>query len=140
MERTGEVTAVQGQWLEITFCRPADCEKCHACHGGQKTTSLRIRGEAKVGDYAVVSMPENTIYRASLIAYALPLAGLVIGMMLGETILPDRNSLGGVIGGVIGLAIPALIIRLTEKKRQESRRYQPELIRIIPTTGKTDND
>lgn len=140
MERTGEVTAVQGQWLEITFCRPADCEKCHACHGGQKTTFLRIRGEAKVGDYAVVSMPENTIYRASLIAYALPLAGLVIGMMLGETILPDRNSLGGVIGGVIGLAIPALIIRLTEKKRQESRRYQPELIRIIPTAGKTDND
>jgi sigma-E factor negative regulatory protein RseC len=140
MERTGEVTAVQGQWLEITFCRPADCEKCHACHGGQKTMSLRIRGEAKVGDYAVVSMPENAIYRASLVAYALPMAGLIVGMMLGEAILPDRNSLGGIIGGVIGLLIPAVIIRLTEKKRQASRRYQPELIRIIPTAGQSDGE
>ena len=40
MDRTGEVKAVRGEWLEIEFCRPADCEKCNACHGGQKVMSL----------------------------------------------------------------------------------------------------
>lgn len=138
MERTGEVTAVNGEWLEITFCRPADCEKCHACHGGQKTTMLRIKGMAKVGDYAVVSMPESMVYRASMIAYALPLAGLIVGMMAGEALLPDHNSLGGIIGGVIGLALPVLVIRLTEKQRKESKRYEPELLRIIPAGQKPD--
>lgn len=29
MERTGTITAVSGDTLEVTFCRPGDCEKCH---------------------------------------------------------------------------------------------------------------
>ncbi|MBQ8201835.1 MAG: SoxR reducing system RseC family protein [Clostridia bacterium] len=131
MERTGEVTAVQGEWLEITFCRPADCEKCNACHGGQKTTILRIKGKANVGDKAVVSMPQKTITRASTIAYALPLAGLMIGMLAGEMLLPNTNSMGGIIGGVVGLAIPAVIIRLTENARQRDPQWKPRIVRII---------
>ena len=50
MERIGEVTRVDGKWLEITFCRPSDCDKCHACMGGNQTTTLRLQGKAKVGD------------------------------------------------------------------------------------------
>ena len=41
MDRLGEVTKVDGKWLEITFCRPSDCDKCHACMGGNKTPTLR---------------------------------------------------------------------------------------------------
>ena len=135
MERLGEVTKVDGKWLEITFCRPADCEKCRACHGGQKSTVLRLKGEAKVGDYAVVSMPEDMIYRASAVAYALPLVGLVTGMMLGEALVPTVNSVGGIVGGLVGLAIPAAVIRLTEGKRQSGGKYQPELVRIIRSSN-----
>ena len=36
MDRLGEVTKVDGKWLEITFCRPSDCDKCHACMGGSQ--------------------------------------------------------------------------------------------------------
>ena len=72
MERLGEVTKVDGKWLEITFCRPSDCDKCHACMGGAKTTTLRLEGSAAVGDKALVSMPDSTITQASLLAYALP--------------------------------------------------------------------
>ena len=56
MERTGEVTAVRGGMLEITFCRPADCEKCNACHGGSKQTTLTLKGQAALGDLAVVDI------------------------------------------------------------------------------------
>ena len=69
MERLGEVTAVDGKWLEITFCRPADCEKCNACHGGPKTMSLRVKGEARVGDFAVVTLPESVVNGASFMVY-----------------------------------------------------------------------
>ncbi|MBQ8554892.1 MAG: SoxR reducing system RseC family protein [Clostridia bacterium] len=132
MERTGEVTAVQGEWLEITFCRPKDCEKCNACAGGAKTTILRIKGKASVGDKAVVHLPQSAVTRASTLAYGLPLGGLMIGMLLGEVLFPNSNSMGGILGGVIGLIIPAVIIRLTEQKRQASGSLKPRIIRIIP--------
>ena len=32
MERTGTITAVSGDTLEVTFCRPGDCEKMPRLH------------------------------------------------------------------------------------------------------------
>ena len=83
MERTGTITAVSGDTLEVTFCRPGDCEKCHACIGGEKKHVLLVKGEGHVGDVAVVSLPEQTVVKASALAYLLPLAGLFVGMRAG---------------------------------------------------------
>lgn len=69
MERTGTITAVSGDTLEVTFCRPGDCEKCHACIGGEKKHVLLVKGEGHVGDAAVVSLPEQTVVKASALAY-----------------------------------------------------------------------
>ena len=104
MERTGTITAVSGDTLEVTFCRPGDCEKCHACIGGEKKHVLLVKGEGHVGDVAVVSLPEQTVVKASALAYLLPLAGLFIGMLLGALIAPQSETAGSAIGGVIGLA------------------------------------
>ena len=65
MEKTGEVTAVHGDWLEITFCRPSDCEKCHACGDGPKKATIKVKGKANLGDTAVVSLPTQTVLKAS---------------------------------------------------------------------------
>ena len=132
MERTGEVTAVKGEWLEVTFCRPADCEKCNACGMGQKQTSLMVRGKARLGDRAVVSMPTSTVIQASLLAYALPLAGLLIGLFAGVALFPRSENAAGLIGGLIGLAIPLVFVVITEKRRRRSSRWQPTLVEIIP--------
>ena len=137
MERTGEVKSVQGEWLEIEFCRPADCEQCNACHGGSKLMSLRLKGKANVGDKVVVSLPANVVTRASLIVYVFPLAGLLLGMLLGDKLLPMGHSLGAIIGGVIGVGVPALILLLTEKHRQSDPRWKPQLVRVIP--ARTEN-
>ena len=67
MERTGTITAVSGDTLEVTFCRPGDCEKCHACIGGEKKHVLLVKGEGHVGDVAVVSLPEQTVVKACLL-------------------------------------------------------------------------
>ena len=134
MERLGEVTKVDGKWLEITFCRPSDCDKCHACMGGSKTTTLRLEGKANVGDKAWVEMPDSVVTQASLLAYAPPLFGLLIGMLAGDKLLPLENSLGGVIGAVIGLALPLSWLLITEKKRRQNPKWTPKLIRVIHTT------
>ena len=131
MDRLGEVTKVDGKWLEITFCRPSDCDKCHACMGGNKTTTLRLQGTANVGDSALVSIPDSTVTLASLMAYGIPLAGLLIGMFLGEKLIPLDNSLGSLIGAATGLALALSYIVISEKKRRSDPRWSPQIKRII---------
>lgn len=131
MERLGEVTKVEGKWLEITFCRPSDCDKCHACMGGSKTMTLRLQGKAEVGDKALVSMPASTVTSASLMAYGMPLAGMLIGMFAGSKLLPLENSLGTIIGAAIGLLLPIIGLVATEKKRRSNPKWTPQLVRII---------
>lgn len=132
MERLGEVTKVDGKWLEITFCRPSDCEKCHACMGGDKMTTLRLEGTANVGDKALVELPDSTITQASLLAYGLPLIGLIAGMLLGDKLIPLENSLDALIGAIIGLALPLAWLLMSEKKRRTNPRWTPQIKRIIP--------
>lgn len=131
MERLGEVTKVDGKWLEITFCRPSDCEKCHACMGGDKMTTLRLEGTANVGDKALVELPDSTITQASLLAYGLPLIGLIAGMLLGDKLIPLENSLDALIGALIGLALPLAWLLMSEKKRRTNPRWTPQIKRII---------
>ena len=132
MERTGEVTAVRGEMLEITFCRPADCEKCNACHGGGKQTTLTLKGQAAPGDLAVVDMPVKTLMEASALAYGLPLVGLLGGMFIGAALMPGRSDLGGALGAGIGLALSLIPLVLTERRRRADPRWQPRLVEIIP--------
>lgn len=132
MERTGVVKAVDGKWLEIEFCRPKDCEKCNACSGSQKVMSLRLEGAASVGDTVVVRLPQSTVTLASVIVYAVPAAGLFLGMILGSKLLPMGNDLGSAIGGIFGVCIPALVLYLTEKRRKADPRWTPQLVRVIP--------
>ena len=132
MQRTGEVTAVHGEMLEVTFCRPADCEKCNACHGGEKVTKLMIRGKAEVGDIAVVEMPTKTVMQASGLAYGLPLAGLMLGLATGTMLFPQNQDIAGVLCGALGLGAMVLFVHLTESKRRNDPRWKPQLIEIIP--------
>ena len=137
MERTGEVKSVQGEWLEVEFCRPKDCEKCNACHGGQKVMHARIRGKANIGDKVVVSLPQEIVTRASVIVYAIPVVGLFLGMLLGDTLFPSENSIGGALGGIVGVAIPGLILWYTERRRRHDPRWEPQLVRVLPA-GQTE--
>ena len=133
MERLGEVTKVDGKWLEITFCRPSDCDKCHACMGGNQTMTLRLEGKANLGDSVLVEMPASTITMASLMAYGLPLAGMLIGMLAGDALLPLEGSLGALAGAMVGFALPLIYLLATEKKRRLDPKWTPQIKRVIPT-------
>jgi len=137
MQRIGEVTAIHGEMLEITFCRPSDCEKCNACHGGSKVMKIHLRGKANLGDGAVVEMPTKTIVQASVLAYGLPLAGLMVGLAAGTLLFPQNTDIAGVLCGAAGLGLMLLIVRITESKRRNDPRWKPQLIEIIPKLQET---
>ena len=95
MERMGEVVAVQGDLLVVQFCRPTDCEKCHGCMGGEAQRQLMVRGKAEIGDTAVVEMPTQKVLKASALAYAFPLLGMMAGLFLGATFFPQAQLCAG---------------------------------------------
>lgn len=132
MERIGEVTAVRGEYLEVTFCRPTDCAKCHACMGGAKQTTIAVKGEARVGDSAVVELPERVVLKASALAYVAPLVAMLAGMFLGAALFPQSRDMAGLVGALAALALAVAALAITEKRRRTQAAWQPVLKQIIP--------
>ena len=139
MERTGTVTAVRGEWLDIAFCRPSDCGKCNACLGGKSQTTLRVKGEAHVGDSAVVSMPRKSMLRATALAYLLPLIGLLAGMIGFSLLFPQMGDGGAGLGAAVGLGLALLIVWITEGHRRRDPAWQVHLVRVIPGGDAADH-
>lgn len=132
MERTGTVTSVRGDWLEVTFCRPTDCGKCHACMGGKSQTTLQVKGKAALGDLAVVTMPQKTMLQASVLAYLLPLTGLLAGMVGFSLLFPQMKDTAAILGAAAGLGLSLAIVAFTESKRRKDLAWQVQLVKVLP--------
>ncbi len=127
MEQTGEVIEVKNGLLTVQFCRPEACEKCRACTGEKNRATIQVPGEAQVGDSVTVRMPEGQVAKASLLAYAMPLCGLLIGLFLGFVLGGDIPA---VIGAAIGLCISFLILKLLDSRLRKDVRWTPMVVAV----------
>ncbi|MBQ9325684.1 MAG: SoxR reducing system RseC family protein [Clostridia bacterium] len=128
----GEITAVHGDLLEVTFCHQKDCGSCHACENGQRQSSITVAGKGNVGDFAAIEMPGSTVVKASLLAYVIPMACFMLGLWLGRMWYPADPNLGSAIFGMLFLLLSFGTIALFEKRRRRSAAWQPQLTRVIP--------
>ena len=85
MVRTGFVKEKKGDQLRVCFERPEACEGCKGCAKGllPKSELLTVTGQAEIGDIVDVQMPEAQMLKATMLAYAMPLALLFVGLGLG---------------------------------------------------------
>ena len=95
---------------------------------------LTLKGRAQVGDSAVVDMPDAMVMKASVLAYILPLAGLIGGAVLGSLIAPGDAGTG--IGGLAGLLIALGAVFIGERKRRADAAWTPVLCDIWPRDSK----
>jgi sigma-E factor negative regulatory protein RseC len=135
MEETGTVLKVVGNEATVRFERTEACKKCGACKLGQDGEMLlHVSNDigAKAGDHISVSLKESDLFTASLLAYGLPLAGLLGGLFLGQRIaslFPTVNPDAVMIGCSAILTVGAFLInRALEPSRRRKNKYQP-----IPT-------
>jgi len=137
MIRTGFVKEKKGEELSVCFERPSSCEGCKGCAKGLmgKNELLTVFGEAEVGDFVDVQMPENRVFQASLLVYALPLcvliAGLVAGSMLG------LNDTVTFFMAVAGLVAGYLIASLFEKRLRKNASWRPTIIAVHKNAAST---
>ena len=137
MRQPGEITKVAGDMMQITFCRPEACAACNACEGGKKEHTLWVRGTGRVGEIAIVEMPERMIAKASFLAYGLPLLTMLAGMILGN-LAGGGTDAAAAAGAAIGLATGALVLALTENNRRGRAEWSPRLVSVIARNEDTE--
>ena len=94
MKREATVVEVDGR-LMAEVVRTEACLQCHACQYGQKGRVLveLPEGDYRVGDTVELSLEDARFARASLVAYALPVATLEVPASLEA--LPDEVTVVG---------------------------------------------
>ena len=130
MIRTGFVKEKKGEELSVCFERPSSCEGCKGCAKGLmgKNELLTVFGEAEVGDFVDVQMPENRVFQASLLAYALPLCMLIAGLAVGSLLgLSDAIAF---VMALAGLALGFVLARLAEKILSKKKNWRPTIIAV----------
>lgn len=116
IEECGRVVAVEPDSVWVETAATSGCGRCQEAGGcgqnsifrmlGSRGRQLRVAsGELKVcvGDTAVIGVPGGALVRASLMAYLVPLVGLLAGAMIGHY-ASDGWDPAAVAGGLCGIA------------------------------------
>lgn len=85
---------------------------------------------ARVGDMVTFYVPPRAVVTGSLILYALPVAMLCIGMILGGRLgewFDIEGEVAGIIGGAVGLIMSCILIFLSAGRLKKKRGYEPSL-------------
>lgn len=128
IEQQATVVRVDGDTAEVTTQRESSCGSCSAKSGcgtslidawfPQRVSKFQLKNDigAKPGDTVVVGLDEGKMRRGSLLLYALPLAGLILGAVLGEYLATrsgHSSELGAVLFGLLGLSGALIQVRRT---------------------------
>lgn len=143
IEERGIVIDVKGDTAFIKAEKGTSCESCVAretCHGTIGTNEVIIEAEnrvnAKFGDRVVVMVGTATILKASFILYLGPIAGLIIGVALGQILVKqfavDLNPdlLAGILGALF-LIITFFGIRILGKWLAKKEGFRPVVDRVV---------
>lgn len=143
IEERGIVIDVKGDTAFIKAEKGTSCESCVAretCHGTIGTNEVIIEAEnrvnAKFGDRVVVMVGTATILKASFILYLGPIAGLIIGVALGQILVKqfvvDLNPdlLSGILGALF-LIITFFGIRILGKWLAKKEGFRPVVDRVV---------
>lgn len=140
VEESGIVIAVSEGLAEVETIRTSSCTACQAksaCghHAIAKVSSsnrmrmmVRDSFATEVGQEVLVGIPEDTLLKASVWMYLVPLLGLVLGAVL-PGLINDSAGLAA-IGAIIGLAGGLWFARQASLKHVNDPDFQPKILSI----------
>ena len=143
IEEQGIVIDVKGGKAFIKTEKGTSCESCVAretCHGTIGTNEVIIEAEnrinAKFGDKVVVMVGTATLLKASFILYLGPIAGLILGVVLGQilvkqfTLSINPDLLSGTLGALF-LIITFFGIRMYGKRLEKKEGFRPVVVKVL---------
>ena len=122
------VNTPKGLMAQIT--RQEACLTCRACEFGrsENVTYPLPEGNYKEGDSVLITLPDRRLALASVLAYGLPLAALIVGLLIGF-LVSDNELIQALLAVVFG-GIGALWLGLSEKKRRDTQRFKCTVSKI----------
>ncbi|MDR0840354.1 MAG: SoxR reducing system RseC family protein [Christensenellaceae bacterium] len=130
MCQTGKVVAVLGGVATVRVLRSDACGHCNACfHLGSNEAEVQLANAlgARVGDEVAISLHGGGVVKASALAYGVPLAGLLAGVLVGARF----GDLQAAAGGVLLCGVAYLLLRWLEPKFARMRELKPRMISIV---------
>ena len=127
MERPARIIEIRPEGMLLSVQQEKACKACatrEACHGKEKTMSLSLQPGFKPGDELILSLEDDTFRLAAVLAYLVPVIGLLAGSLIGEGV-GHTDSLA-LCGAAVGLPIGLLLARLIAHLFQ-GRLLQPEI-------------
>ncbi len=129
-----------------TVVRTHRGEACHACSakgacsalGGGKEMTVEVinRIGAITGDRVELALPEGSFLKASAVTYMIPLAGFLLGAILGQLLGPrwgwDTDATS-VILAITGLGLSGILVAVLNRRLSIKEAYIPKIVRILPS-------
>ena len=122
MKREATVVNHKGKLCAL-IVRSEACGDCHACDFGKKEIMHYPlpAGTYTEGDKVFIEISERALGRATLIAYGLPLLCFLMGLLIGAVAF--KAEWAQALSALVSLLIGWIVIRITEKKRGQSKLY-----------------
>jgi sigma-E factor negative regulatory protein RseC len=146
IEEQARVVGLRGELAEVVTRRHAACGSCAAKGGcgtsliaewfGARHFTFLLKNDigATPGDDVIIGLDEGRLQRGSLLLYALPLAGLLLGAIGGEwwfAYVGLPAELGAVTTGLLGLIIALTAVRRLSTGEAMGEQGGVRLLRIV---------
>lgn len=143
---SGRVVAMVGDQIWVQTIRASACQSCSVRSGcGQRALAAVSSGRAnqvlvdntlgaRVGDEVEVGLDEQSLLRASVALYGLPLVLMLFGSLLGHGV-SESSDLAAILGALAGLGLGFGVVRRWQSGAGD--RYQPHLVRVNTIASST---
>lgn len=136
----GKVTELSGSMAKVIVKRHSSCENCGACGMSAKPVMAFILNNeigAKIGDKVIIEMRSKALFKAAFLVYSIPLAALIIGFLLGQSIgelrgmRPDKAEFIGIGTGFLFLCLAFFGLRRLDQSQGLGSKLQPQLVAVV---------
>jgi sigma-E factor negative regulatory protein RseC len=143
IEEEAIITRLEGDLACVQIGRDGSgCGRCHEAGGcrsgvlaqlfGSSPRQYRIPNHigAVPGERVIVRVADGAVGRAALVAYILPVLGVVAGALAGTSLAgtPDDLDTAATLGALFGFG-GAVVLGLSARKRWSVGSVQPDLLR-----------
>lgn len=149
---TGRVVAIEAGAVWVETIRRSACSGCAAQKGcgqalldsGSDKRRGRLRivpgalptSQLSIDDEVVIDIADDTILRASLVAYAMPLSAMVTGAIAAVQWLPGNEDLVAVFGACAGLLLGFALVRRHGVRHRGNPVFEPVLCGVSADCAK----
>ena len=140
LEEKGVVVEVRGEMAVVRAVPGSQCAGCGSakyCHGGSGEKTVEADNEigARAGDSVVMTIQSGALLRASFRVYIIPVIGLLAGagltqLAVGRIAGPEAAGMAAGIGGLAGVILSVVVLRLSGKGGDREGGLRPRILRL----------